>query len=255
MKREELEEILKEADMVLVGIGEEFSRVDELRQDRSYEKICEMTARAGTHWTVPCLNRSYLKKDKKLLEAYQKLGTLLKNKNYFVITTCMDGLIEKAGLREDRITTPCGSYDKLQCSEGCTGSVVSAEHTFLEELEAALIGKKAWDTMMIPKCKCGAPMECNTLYAEHYLEEGYAESWRTYMKWLQGTLNRRLCILELGADMMFAGVLRFRFEKMVSLNQQAKLLRVHSHLCQLPEALSGRGMSILQNAVDFMAEI
>ena len=98
-------------------------------------------------------------------------------------------------------------------------------------------------------------MEYNTLYAEHYLEEGYEKSWNTYMKWLQGTLNRRLCVLELGADMMFAGVLRFRFEKMISLNQKAKLLRIHSRLYQLPAEIAGRGMGISQNAVDFMAKM
>lgn len=110
--------------------------------------------------------------------------------------------------------------------------------------------------MALPRCrKCGAPMECNTLYAEHYLEEGYEESWNTYMKWLQGTLNRRICILELGSDMMFAGVLRFRFEKMVSLNQKAKLIRINDRLHQLPAEIAGRGMGISKNAVDFMAKM
>ena len=97
-------------------------------------------------------------------------------------------------------------------------------------------------------------MECNTLYAEKYLEEGYGESFQRYGKWLQGTLNHKLCILELGAGMLFAGVLRFRFEKIAALNQKAELIRVHSRLYQLPAELEGRGKGISRNAVDFMAE-
>lgn len=256
MKRDELEEILKGADMLLVGIGEEFSRTEELRLHKTYGEMCEKAAEAGVQWAVPYLNRSFLQEDEKLKNAYRNLGSLLQNKNYFIITTCMDGLIEAAGLKEERITAPCGSYNRLQCSGGCAGSVVQAENTFFEELEAACKGEKEWDDILLPRCRrCKAPMECNTLYAEHYLEEGYEESWNTYMKWLQGTVNRRLCILELGSEMMFAGVLRFRFEKIVSLNQKAKLLRINGHLYQLPAEIAGQGMGISKNAVDFMAEM
>lgn len=256
MMQDELEEILKEADLVLVGIGEEFSGTDELRLNKAYGKLCREAAEGGAQWMVPYINRRFLSENEKFKRAYGNLGTLLQNKNYFVITTCMDGLIELAGLKEDRITTPCGSFNRLQCTEGCAGSVVPAKDTFFKELDAVYGREKTWDAMELPTCKsCGAPMECNTLYAEHYLEEGYMDSWGTYMKWLQGTLNRRLCILELGSDMMFAGVLRFRFEKMISLNQKAKLIRIHSRLHQLPAEIAGQGMGISKNAVDFMAEL
>lgn len=251
-----MEEILKEADLVLVGIGEEFSGTDELRLNKAYEKMCREAAESDAQWMVPYINRKFLLENEKFKKAYGNLGTLLQNKNYFVITTCMDGLIELAGLKENRITTPCGSFNRLQCTGGCVGSVVPAEDTFFKELDAVYGGEKTWDAMALPTCKsCGAAMGCNTLYTEHYLEEGYIESWGTYMKWLQGTLNRRFCILELGSDMMFAGVLRFRFEKMISLNQKAKLIRIHSRLYQLPAEIAGQGMGISKNAVDFMAEM
>lgn len=256
MKREKLESVLKEAEMFLVGIGEEFSKADELHSDGTYERMCREAANADAQWAVPYLNRKLLQKDERLMEAYRGLGRILQDKNYFVITTCMDGLIETAGLKADRVVAPCGSCDRLQCSRGCTGSIISTESDFTEELEAVIKGEKTWNAMNRPYCGiCGAPMEYNTLYTEHYLEEGYQDSWNNYMKWLQGTLNRRLCILELGADMMFAGILRFRFEKVASLNQKAKLLRVHNRLYQLPAELAGRGMGISQNAVDFMAKI
>lgn len=256
MKKKELEEILQDAEMLLVGIGEEFGRADELRSNEAYAEMCRQAANEDAQWAVPYFNRRFLKKDEQLMEAYRKLGELLQGKNYFVITTCMDGLIETAGLRNDRVTTPCGSYNRLQCGRGCAGSVIPTDHDFTEILETIIKGGKEWNAIDRPCCRiCGAPMEYNTLYAEHYMEEGYEKSWHTYMKWLQSTLNRRLCILELGADMMFAGVLRFRFEKMISLNQKAKLLRVHGRLHQLPAEIAERGMGISQNAVDFMAKM
>ena len=65
---------------------------------------------------------------------------------------------------------------------------------------------------------------------------------------------RSSCVLELGAGLMFAGILRFRFEKIVALNQKAGIVRIHRSLYQMPNEISGRGKSISQNAVDFMAE-
>lgn len=250
-----LKEALADADMVLVGIGEEFDGMELLRGNEEYGQICESAAAAGAQWAVPCINRYFLEKDERVKEAYRKLGEVLKQKNYFVITTCADGLIEEAGLKEERITTPCGSYDRLQCGAGCAGSVVSAGDAVYQELKQVFTGKKNWRNVNRSKCGiCGADMECNTLYAEKYLEEGYGESFQRYGKWLQGTLNHKLCILELGAGMLFAGVLRFRFEKIAALNQKAELIRVHSRLYQLPAELEGRGKGISRNAVDFMAE-
>lgn len=252
----ELERILSEADMVLAGVGEEFDGMELLRTNEEYGRLCRSAAEAGAQWAVPYLNRYFLKDDPRVKKAYHNLGALLEHKNYFVITTCMDGLIEEAGLKPERITAPCGSFDRLQCSAGCAGSIVPGEAAFYAELDEVLEGRKTWQELDRPKCGiCGGDMECNTLYAEKYLEEGYAESFERYRKWLQGTLNHRLCVLELGAGMLFANVLRFRLEKIVSLNQKAELIRVHSHLYQLPAELAGRGKGISQNAVDFMAEI
>ena len=54
------------------------------------------------------------------------------------------------------------------------------------------------------------------------------------MKWLQGTLHKKLVILELGAGMKYPDILRFPFERMVYFNKKAELIRVHDKLYQLP---------------------
>lgn len=75
------------------------------------------------------------------------------------------------------------------------------------------------------------------------------------MKWLQGTLNKKLCVLELGAGMMFPGVLRFRFEKIVGLNKKASFIRIHKNLYQIPQEIAERSIGISENSVDYMAKI
>lgn len=258
MKKEvtEIKELLAEADMVLVGIGEDFEENEYLMQNPVYRQICENVAAEETLWVMPYVNAIFLKEDERLKKAYRSLAELLEGKNYFVISVCTNGCLSKAGLREERLVEPCGSYEKMQCINGCPGSVQPVCETLLEEVESCCKGEKDWKDLKQPVCStCNAPYVFNSLYAEHYLEEGYSDRWSLYTKWLQGTVNRKLCILELGAGMMFSGVTRFRFEKIAGLNQKAKLIRIHRHLYQLPEEIAERGIGISQNSVEFMAEI
>lgn len=255
MERSELVEMLDAADMVLVGVGEDFEEKDALLQEESYRRVCDSVAAAGVEWAMPYVNRFFLEKNEKLKAALHALGGLVEKRNYFVVSVCMNGMTAGAFL-PDRLTEPCGSYTKLQCSKGCEGSIRPVEDKFLREVEQCIQGEKEWKALSAPICeKCQSPMVFNSLYAEHYNEEGYRGNWERYTKWLQGTVGKKLCILELGTGLMFAGILRFRFEKIMTLNQKASIIRVHKSLYQIPGDISGRSKSISQNAVDFMAEM
>lgn len=99
--REEIQKIrenIKEAELVLVGIGEEFG----LKEADGRFKKEEYEVR---------------------MAAYQGLQRLLRNKNYFVVTLCTDGMIRQAGLKDERIVEPCGSYYHLQCANKCTDTI------------------------------------------------------------------------------------------------------------------------------------
>lgn len=90
-------------------------------------------------------------------------------------------------------------------------------------------------------------------------DESEAESkrpsrWDMYTKWIQGTLHKRLVVLELGAGMKYPDILRFPFERIVYFNRKAELIRVHNRLYQLPAELKGRGVSVPADAVELLAE-
>ena len=256
MNLEELKQILDDADMVLVGIGEDFEQKQFLQTNEEYCTICSKIASSHMEWAMPYVNRKFLKENTRLAQAYKTLETLLAGKNYFVLTTCMDGLIRETALKPNRIVEPCGTYAKVQCSAGCENSVTETDADFLTRLEECLMHDNDLAELTDVSCtKCGKPMVLNSLYAEKYDEAGYQPAWALYTKWLQGTLNKKLCILELGSGMMFANVLRFRFEKIAGLNQKSTLVRVHKHLYQLPEEVANRGKGVAKDAVDFVAEI
>lgn len=252
----QLKENIADADMVLVGIGEEFECQEYLQNCQGYLELCEKIAATDAQWMMPYVNAYFMQDNHTVRNALKKLKELLEGKNVFVVSVAMNGLLAESGLKADRVVEPCGGFAKVQCSEGCHGTVRITGKEILNEIELVCKGKKTPEEVNI-SCmeECGHAMEFNSLYAEHYLEEGYQDDWSRYTKWLQGTLNKKLCVLELGSGMMFAGILRFRFEKIVGLNQKAKLVRIHRNLYQLPEEIAERSMGISQNAVDFMAEM
>ncbi len=157
--KSEITELIDNAQMILVGIGEE------LQGDSD------------------CVNK-----------AYKSLEKLLKDRNYYIVTTNSNGNIAQYDFEENRFVEPC---------------VENADET----------------------------------------------RWEHYTKWLQGTLNRQLVLLELGVGFKTPTVIRWPFEKITYFNLKAKLVRVHQTLFQLPKEVQERGQSVQMNAVDFLVEL
>lgn len=231
----DLKEYFKDADMVLVGIGEVFQdKFEDIEvSDKKNVSILEEYNRKRYLDTCP---------QNEVTQAYKKLEELLDGKNYFVVTLCTDDKIFKTNIKQDRIVAPCGSYSFLQCEEVCSEDIYPLD--IYEE-----ILKKGQE----PICpKCGHKMVMNHIGVRKYSEEGYLKKWNLYMKWLQGSLNKKLCVLELGVGMKYPTVIRWPFEKVTFINHKAKFVRVHEQLFQLTEEIKEKGISIRENPVDFL---
>lgn len=256
-KQKKMLEMIADADMVLVGIGEEFNESfgDIGKFPRLMSALEEVDINQTLEWTVPFLEHRYLieHNDGMLIEAYRNLYDLIKDKNYFVITTCIDENIKKAAFDTERLVEPCGNYKMLQCSAKCT-SELSPSDEFSDLVNQALLDGVGLDSLEIPKCPvCGKPLAFNNILCENnYVEDSYQEQWGKYTKWLQMTLNKKLCILELGVEMNLPNIIRWPFEKVAFYNQKASFFRINGSLYQLTEKLGDKGTSIHENAIDFL---
>lgn len=264
MDRTDLREKLNQCDMVLVGLGEEFDDRERLGQDPQYAGICHRLKEEGVPWLIPAWNElcSHRLGEEPLNQALERLAGLLEGRNYFVVSVSTNSRIAGSPWREARLVMPCGTALKKQCSGGCREvlrQVTEADRTRLQEaLREAERGSSLWreGEALLGVCpECGAPLVLNNIYAENYNEGGYLEQWQKYMKWLQGTPNRRLLVLELGVGMDFPTVIRWPFEKAVFFNQKAFLYRVNRRLYQLTEELAGKGCGISQNAIDWAGQL
>ena len=104
-------------------------------------------------------------------------------------------------------------------------------------------------------CKqCGSELRFNLLDTKEYREEGYLERWKCYMKWLQGTLNKELCVIEAGAGVKLPSVIRWPFEKTVFYNQKAKMFRIHKMFYQVNEEVAERAYGCRCHSVELFSE-
>lgn len=246
-----------DAEMVLVGIGEDFGeKTEKFEKSGEYVSFLKKTDRAEAfQWMVPFIEEIYVRnhKSEKETAAYRVLEELLQGKNYFIVSTRTDDFIYDTLLRKDRIVTPCGGYRLWQCVQGCGQQVCKRDEQLLEKISRFLSADGSAEEIKEPFCPvCGQPMVHNNVKARNYVEEGYLEEWGNYKKWLQGTVNRKLCVLELGVGMKYPGVIRWPFEKMVFFNQKSSLFRIHSKLYQLTEEIKERGYKIEEKPVDFL---
>ncbi len=255
-KLEQIKKNIADADMILVGIGEEFEeQFKELEINPKYKNRiinskkcnnCELSEQfIKSQYLSECYNEAIMK-------AYQTLENLILQKNYFIVSTCKDNYITHTNLKKDKMVFPCGNYQYLQCAKKCEDELFDASG-YVEEIIAKL--DRANVNIDLPVCrKCGAPMVFNNVYAENYNENGYIAQWEAYSKWLQGTLNRKLCILELGVGVSYPTVIRWPFEKIAFFNQKSNFYRVHSKLYQLSEELKNKGISIAENPITFLTK-
>lgn len=247
----QLTEQVNQADLVLIGLGEELE--DNFSNFKvEYQGILECLEKDD--WRIPFLKSYYLSNqtDNKYIKALIQLKELVQNKNYFIITTSKDGYVHKAGFDENKIVTPCGNYDLLQCVDHCNDELISAK----EIAQNIYDHLKNGENHKQPVCEtCGESLCFNNVYAGKYNEQGYMDQWQKYTKWLQGTINRKVCILELGVGLKYPTVIRWPFEKVAMYNLKASFFRVHENLYQLPDEISEKGASIKMNALDFLMKL
>lgn len=259
MGNEEILEMLEQSDMVLVGLGEDFDGTGFLRQDERYLSGRARIEENGFHWLMPAWNEFCVEKsgNAALGAGFEKLADILRGRNHFVVSVSMDSRAESVG----RVVMPCGSSRMKQCAGGCGGtlSAVTEEDKgrlsrFFEGLYGGCFPEEGLSLSGVCP-ECGGALVLNNIYAENYNEAGYLEQWKLYTKWLQGTLNHRLFVLELGVGMRFPSVIRWPFEKVAFFNQKAFFCRIHEKLYQLTKELAEKGCGISKNAIDWLGEL
>ena len=152
---------------------------------------------------------------------YKRLFELVKDKDYFVITTNVDHQFQKAGFDKNRLFYTQGDYGLFQCSEPCHNQTYDNEEMVKDMIEFQEDMKIPLD--LIPKCpKCGKPMTMNLRSDDKFVEdEGWHRAAERYDDFLQKHEGQHILFLELGVGYNTPVIIKYPFWKMTAKNPNA----------------------------------
>ena len=152
---------------------------------------------------------------------YKKLFELMKDKDYFVITTNVDHQFQKAGFDKKRLFYTQGDYGLWQCSEPCHNKTYDNE----EKVRAMFAQQKDMriPTELIPHCPvCGKPMSMNLRADDTFVEdEGWHDAAERYNDFLQAHEGQHILFMELGVGMNTPVIIKIPFMQMTAQNPNA----------------------------------
>lgn len=152
---------------------------------------------------------------------YADLLELVKDKDYFILTTNVDHQFQLAGFDKKRLFYTQGDYGLWQCSKACHDKTYDNEET-VRRMVAEQKDMKV-PSELIPKCPvCGAPMTMNLRCDSTFVQdEGWYAASERYNDFIHRHKNLHILFLELGVGMNTPVIIKYPFWKMTAENPKA----------------------------------
>lgn len=191
---------------------------------------------------------------------YGELFGLVKDKDYFVLTTNVDHCFQKAGFDKKRLFYTQGDYGLWQCSEPCHDKTYDNEETVRKMVEAqgfVIAGdgaltlpegvtlKRTVPTELLPHCPvCGKPMTMNLRSDDKFVEdEGWHRAAERYENFLR-TRGGKLLFLELGVGYNTPGIIKYPFWRMTAQHPDAVYACVNYGEAACPKEIKDRAICL-----------
>ncbi len=174
---------------------------------------------------------------------YSALYDMIKNQNYFVITTNVDHCFQKAGFDKNRLFYTQGDYGLFQCSEPCCQETFDNEQSIRQ-----MMGRQKdmrIPSELLPKCpKCGKPLTMNLRSDDRFVED---ECWHVaaarYSDFIR-THTGRVLYLELGVGYNTPGIIKYPFWRMTAQNPRAAYACINRGEAVCPTEIEARSVCI-----------
>ena len=196
-----------------------------------------------------------------LKDTYKKLLNIVKDKDYFVITTNVDHQFQKAEFDKKRLFYTQGDYGLFQSVNKNNKKTYDNEEIIYKMLEAQGFVKNekgiydipnnsninmSIPTELIPKCPDdGTNMTLNLRADDNFVEdEGWVEASIRYSDFVNKRKNQKLLLLELGVGMNTPVIIKYPFWKMVLENDRATYACINYNEAFCPDEILDRSIII-----------
>lgn len=170
------------------------------------------------------------------LPLYRAIHELVKDKDYFVITTNTDAQFQKSGFDANRLFYTQGDYGYLQDATGEDQTLYYNEELVKKMLTATRDCRIP--PQLIPSDPVnGHDMAVNLRCDDTFVEDDHwHEMQRRYADFVSNAKDGKLVLLEFGVGFNTPVIIRFPFEQMASTFPQASLIRFNRDYPQLLQA-------------------
>ena len=261
-KISELKKFLRGSKNILIGAGAGLSTAAGYTYDgeRFRKYFADFEAAYGFHdmysggfypyetleefWGFWCRNIFYNRYDLPPNETYRKLLEVVRDKNYFVLTTNVDHAFQLNGFDKTRLFYTQGDYGLFQCSTPCHKKTYDNEETVREMLAAEK--NMRVPEKFFPRCpKCGEVMTLNLRSDNKFVEDSgwHAAAYR-YEKFLKTYAKDEIIYLELGVGGNTPGIIKYPFWRLTAENPKALYVCINKGQAFVPEEISAQSLII-----------
>ena len=203
---------------------------------------------------------------------YRELFELVKEKDYFVLTTNVDHCFQKAGFDKHRLFYTQGDYGLWQCSRPChqktydneetVRSMVLAQGFAIAEDGALTVPEGAALQMtvppeLVPRCPvCGEPMRMNLRADDTFVEDdGWHAAAQRYSDFLRRHSGLKVLFLEAGVGWNTPGIIKYPFWRMTRDEKDAVYACLNYSEAYAPDEIAARSICIDGDIGEILAQL
>ena len=191
---------------------------------------------------------------------YEELLGLVREKDYFVLTTNVDHCFQRAGFDRHRLFYTQGDYGLWQCSKPCHDKTYDNEEAVRQMAEAQGFRvtesglelpadgkiKMAVPSSLVPRCPvCGRPMSMNLRSDDTFVQDaGWYAAAERYEDFLRRHEGLHVLYLELGVGLNTPVIIKYPFWRMTAENPEAAYACVNLGEAFAPREIAERAICI-----------
>ena len=186
---------------------------------------------------------------------YDVLLELMRDKDYFVVTTNVDHCFQKVGFDKKRLFYTQGDYGLLQCSGPCRQETFDNEALVREMVERQENMKVPAE--LVPKCPhCGKPLTTNLRADDKFVEdEGWHRAAERYQNFLRTRDGQKVLYWELGVGFNTPIIIKYPFWRMTLANPRATYACVNFGEAAAPREIQTQSICINADIGEVLSEL
>lgn len=210
---------------------------------------------AGEFWAFWSKNIMCNRYDQPPSKVHEKLLKIVRDKDYFVLTTNVDHLFQANGFDKTRLFYTQGDYGLFQCPTPCHKKTYDNEESVRQMIKVQK--KLSVPEKFLPHCpKCGKVMTMNLRSDDSFVEDsGWKAASYRYKKFLNKNLSNEIVFLELGVGGNTPGIIKFPFWQFTAQNPKAKYICINKGESFAPEEILSQSYLINADIMEVLMKI